>query len=221
MAKSHFVMNLFLWKNTFLNRLSLIIVNYFPVFAVATTGSISKAIIFIDASNLYHSLKRSFGSAKINFNTFCEYISQGQEIIQINYYAAALNQNDSPEEYKSQQKFFNYLRKNPKVRIFLGRLERRDNTLIEKGVDVKLAVDLVLSAYERDYDIAILVSNDADFVPAIIAAQKLGKRIKHISFPKRASYHLMQACDEVFTVKSNKSFSASDANDKKKFGTEL
>ena len=37
----------------------------------------------------------------------------------------------------------------------------------EKGVDVKLAVNLLLDAIFDKYDVALLISSDADYVPAI------------------------------------------------------
>ena len=43
----------------------------------------------------------------------------------------------------------------------------------EKGVDVSLAIDLVEATHEKRYDVAIIVSQDSDFGPAI----DLSKRI--------------------------------------------
>lgn len=37
----------------------------------------------------------------------------------------------------------------------------------EKGIDVKLATDLIVGAIDNRYDSAIVVSSDADLVPAI------------------------------------------------------
>ena len=45
----------------------------------------------------------------------------------------------------------------------------------EKGVDVSIAVDLVELTYEQMYEVAIIVSQDWDFGPAI----RLAKRIAH------------------------------------------
>jgi len=47
----------------------------------------------------------------------------------------------------------------------------------EKGVDVFLACDLVDLARRDVYDIAYLVSGDADFVPAVTIARSVGKRV--------------------------------------------
>ena len=45
----------------------------------------------------------------------------------------------------------------------------------EKGVDVSLALDLVRATYEQRYDVAIIVSQDADFGPAIRLAKEIAQ----------------------------------------------
>jgi len=45
----------------------------------------------------------------------------------------------------------------------------------EKGVDVSLAVDLVQMTYEEAYDVAIIVSQDWDFGPAVRLAKQVAK----------------------------------------------
>ena len=44
----------------------------------------------------------------------------------------------------------------------------------EKGVDVALAVDFVVMAVTRSYEVGILVSTDTDLVPALEAVVRLG-----------------------------------------------
>ena len=46
---------------------------------------------------------------------------------------------------------------------------------VEKKVDVAIAVDVVRMAYEDEYDVAYLLSADADYVTAVREAQRLGK----------------------------------------------
>ena len=43
----------------------------------------------------------------------------------------------------------------------------------EKGVDVSLALDLVQAIYEQRYEVAIIVSQDADFGPAVLLAKNI------------------------------------------------
>lgn len=45
----------------------------------------------------------------------------------------------------------------------------------EKGVDVSLSLDLVRATYEQQYDVAILVSQDSDFGPAVKLAKEIAR----------------------------------------------
>lgn len=62
-----------------------------------------------------------------------------------------------------------------------GQLEELGNMpvpdYVEKKVDVAIAVDLVRMAYEDRYDVAYLLSADADYVTAVKEAQRLGKTV--------------------------------------------
>lgn len=53
----------------------------------------------------------------------------------------------------------------------------------EKGIDVKLATDLIVGAVDNKYDTAIVVSSDSDLVPAIDWIRKRKKRrVEYIGF---------------------------------------
>lgn len=62
----------------------------------------------------------------------------------------------------------------------------------EKGVDVNLAVDLLVGAYEKQYDIAILISSDTDLIPAIEKVKILKKEIEYIGFAHKPSLALQK-----------------------------
>lgn len=57
------------------------------------------------------------------------------------------------------------------------RSDREPSHYMEKGVDVALASRMVLGAATNSYDIAVLVSGDGDFLPAIKIVKELGKKI--------------------------------------------
>jgi uncharacterized LabA/DUF88 family protein len=65
----------------------------------------------------------------------------------------------------------------------------------EKGVDVKLAVHLILDALNDKYDAALLFSNDADYCPAIKhIVTIIGKEIIYCHFPTSKTNDLIQTC---------------------------
>jgi len=57
------------------------------------------------------------------------------------------------------------------------------NTVREKGIDVKIATDMIAGAVDDKYDTAIIVSSDTDLVPAIDWIRKrCNKRVEYIGF---------------------------------------
>lgn len=171
-----------------------------------------KVMVFIDGSNFYHGLHRTFGKANVEYRKLGELIAGQRELVQVYYYTAPANQNMGMTNYINQQRFFEHLRRTPKVTLKLGRFLRRVNefnvvcpnpdcgeeftwtidTYVEKGVDVYLAVEMIRFAYEELYDIGILISADGDLTKAVEVAQLLGKRIENIAFKKQKSFHLMK-----------------------------
>lgn len=53
---------------------------------------------------------------------------------------------------------------------------------VEKGVDTSIAIELFHYALDNLYDIAVLISSDEDFVPAIEYIQRRGNRIIQAHF---------------------------------------
>ncbi len=53
----------------------------------------------------------------------------------------------------------------------------------EKGIDVKIATDLIVGAVDDQYDTAILVSSDADLIPAIDwIRRRYNKKVEYVGF---------------------------------------
>jgi len=157
-----------------------------------------------------------------------------EELKRIKYFTAPVNQQECPEIYAGQQRFFNKLRKTPLLDIVLGKLVRRklnrinidcptcniqkaeelqcpkcDNKVLlsntyktsEKGVDVNLAIHLLLDALGDKYDVALLFSSDADFCPAIrYILKELGKEVIYCRFPFLKTSELLQCCSETRVI---------------------
>jgi uncharacterized LabA/DUF88 family protein len=51
----------------------------------------------------------------------------------------------------------------------------RGKNVEAKGVDIRLATDVLSHAFLDNYDVAVLVTNDGDFVPVVEAIKRLGK----------------------------------------------
>ncbi len=57
----------------------------------------------------------------------------------------------------------------------------------EKGVDVRMATDMISLAWVDNYDIAVLVSSDRDFVPVAEFLQTRGIKVIHGAFPPQGA----------------------------------
>src|SRR3546814_20173101 len=76
-----------------------------------------------------------------------------------------------------QEKFLSSLYDTPYLEVKLGIWKQRGGTMVEKGVDVMLATDLVTRAYRDHYDTAIVVSGEADFYLALQAVKDAGQQV--------------------------------------------
>lgn len=74
------------------------------------------------------------------------------------------------------------------------RLERK----VEKGVDTALVTDLITTSMDALHDRAVIVTADADFVPAVTYLQNRGKKVTHLYFQPLGA-ELRNACwDHLF-----------------------
>lgn len=57
------------------------------------------------------------------------------------------------------------------------------NQFREKGIDVKIATDLIVGAVDKQYDEAIILSSDTDLIPAIDwVRNRCGKKVEYVGF---------------------------------------
>ncbi len=65
---------------------------------------------------------------------------------------------------------------------------------VEKGVDTRIVTDLFSGAINNSYDVAILISNDSDFCPAVATIQeRLDKQIIHVGY-RRGGDEIRASC---------------------------
>lgn len=163
-----------------------------------------RVMIFIDGSNLYHSLSNIFGRSDLDFVRFCEKLLRGRRLIRIYYYNAPVDQAKEPERYRHQQKFFHSMRRTPQLELRLGRLIYRGWPQVppyEKGIDVKLATDMIVHSFRDNYDTAILVSGDNDFADALQAVKDHGRQAEVALFGgTRTSQHLRDVADKTIEL---------------------
>jgi uncharacterized LabA/DUF88 family protein len=163
-----------------------------------------RVMVFIDGSNLYHVLSQSCGRHDLQFDKFALKLANGRKLQRIYYYNIRQESDSNPNVGVEQAKFLESLYDTPYVEVRLGIWKQRGDIMVEKGVDVMLATDLVTNAYKDHYDTAIVVSGDADFYPALQAVKDVGKHIEVAAFDMNLSAESARVADVV--VKFNKTY---------------
>jgi uncharacterized LabA/DUF88 family protein len=140
--------------------------------------STKRTISFIDGQNLYHSVRESFGYTYPNYDVVClsrEICGQkGWELNQVRFYTGVPDQKDDP----FWSFFWNHKLAMPgrqKVFIFSRPLRYRNHLVKlldgsehiflageEKGIDVRIAIDIIRMAHHKEYDVALILSQDQD-----------------------------------------------------------
>lgn len=152
--------------------------------------------IFIDGSNLYHSLEENCGRADLDFGAFARKLVGDRHLYRIYYYNILQDTEKKGQAYQDQQKFFSSLYKIPYLEVRLGTSKYRGEVMVEKGVDIMLATDLLQFAWQGVYGTAILVTGDGDFTYAAQAVKNFGKYVEIAAFPSNLSWDLAQVADD-------------------------
>lgn len=179
-----------------------------PRISVSSGRTVSdKVMIFIDGSNLYHSVRSVHGRTDLNFASFSQQLAAGRQLLRTYYYNAAVDQAKEPQRYSNQQRFFDSLRRVPRFEVKLGTLVYRNFPQVppyEKGIDVRLATDMLTHAFRQNYDVAILVSGDNDFADAVQAVKDLGRTVEIALFGNPgSSRRLRDVADNVIALDAN------------------
>lgn len=163
---------------------------------MTTSSKQNRIFILIDGSNFYHRLKelKIKNQLRFDFAGFIKFLTGKDELIRACYYVGVIrtekNNPKSLKLFKEQRKLFSSLEKQ-KVEVYRGYILKSDD-YHEKGVDVKIAIDILIGAYENLYDKVILLSSDTDLLPAIQKAVEIGKTIQYVGFSHKPSFALIR-----------------------------
>lgn len=70
---------------------------------------------------------------------------------------------------------------------------------VEKGVDAQIVTDMLTLAWHDAYDVAVLVSSDADFIPAVHRIQERGLKVINAAWRSKG-HDLKAACWGSFDI---------------------
>ncbi|MCY3019370.1 MAG: NYN domain-containing protein [Planctomycetota bacterium] len=137
-----------------------------------------RAAVFVDGQNLYHCVKETFGYTYPNYSfpplalRICR--QNGWEAKLIHFYSGVPDAADDPHWHTF---WANKLRSMgwQGVKVFSRPLRYRNETIViggaqhtvrvarEKGIDVRMAIDIIRLALRKEYDVALIFSQDQDF----------------------------------------------------------
>lgn len=146
-----------------------------------------RVMIFIDGSNLFYSARCMGSDFRIDYLKLVERLKDGRDLVRTHYYAST-----KVPPIDKQTAFYDRLR-DYGIKTTIKPL-RNDR---EKGIDVALVTDLLINAYEKNMDVAVVVSGDQDFIDAIREVQRKGIQVEIGSFRDGFSKELQRSVDKV------------------------
>ena len=135
--------------------------------------------IFIDGPNLYGDARRLTGEGRLDIPALVSWIAAGREIAEASFWTGQLDQSVNPAAYAGQRRLFARIERDvPNARIGRATLKQRGRGWVEKGVDVGVAMDLVLGAADDRWDAGVVVSGDGDLARSGGFVRAVGKRFE-------------------------------------------
>jgi uncharacterized LabA/DUF88 family protein len=163
-----------------------------------TTTSEPRVVVFIDEANVYHDARRAFHAAgspapcgQVKPMRYAELIASRQplgsagdrRLTEARVYTGRPSQKHDPGSYAAHRRQIDAWEKagvTVKTRTLRYPQDWPTVRPRQKGVDVQIAIDMVLMAVNRELDVAILASTDTDLRPAVEALHALPAEIRPV-----------------------------------------
>jgi uncharacterized LabA/DUF88 family protein len=156
----------------------------------------NKVMVFVDGSNLFWSLHRM--DLRIDHFKLVSKLVGDRFLVRPYFYSSV-----SVPPNQSQVRFHQALRYQGftvVTRPLKSRQIDGKTIYFEKGLDVALATDMLVSAFRSHYDTAILVSGDDDFASIVDMVKQFGKRVEVAAFSFAISSGLKTMADKFIAL---------------------
>jgi uncharacterized LabA/DUF88 family protein len=141
--------------------------------------------MFIDVANIYYAARGQ--DVDVDYVALLKHATKGRDLIRAYAYSGLDPENEN------QRKFIDFLSKNG-YKVVTKDIRKFGDGRVKANLDIELVVDLFRLSDRMD--IAVIVSGDGDFAPAIRALQDTGVRCEVISFKPNTSSDLIAVADE-------------------------
>jgi len=143
----------------------------------------NNTMIFIDYGNLYHNAKEL--KFEVDYGKLISLLGKNKNVIKATMYMGVIYPIKGPKIG-----WMRSLKRKYEIDVKYKYLQETPKGLKEKGVDVLLAIDMLINAFENNYDIAVLLSGDSDFIPAVEKIQALNKKVELWCFKDSVAWQL-------------------------------
>lgn len=165
---------------------------------------------FIDGGHLRSGVTQILGmdENKINFQRLGDLIHQAgtfggiiANVRRMYYYDAIVAKEDDEGRYEAQSALFDKIERVNLYEVRLGRLIPNAKTKAgnerpkQKGVDVLMAIDMLTKAYRDQFEVAVFLGGDDDFLDLIKAVKDSGKNVVGMYFPEKTSDRMVKCFD--------------------------
>ena len=120
--------------------------------------------VFVDVANIFYAAKAA--GVDIDYVTLLKSASAGRDLVRAYAYTGLDPDNEN------QRNFHDFLRRS-NYKVVSKDIRKYGDGKVKANLDIELVVDMMKTA--RNLDIAIVVSGDGDFAPAIRAVQEHGR----------------------------------------------
>lgn len=155
--------------------------------------------MFIDGNNLYHNLRgMQLKPSLLDFYKLSKIVCGhfGCKYNGSRYYNSVPAVVEDRKVYHKHMDFLFNVGKLPRFKVLTRKLQNCKGVVREKGIDVMIAVDMLnLSVIEKECDCCILISGDADFVPASQIIKHHEKAVFSAFIPRGYSWELRKKLD--------------------------
>jgi uncharacterized LabA/DUF88 family protein len=150
--------------------------------------SFERAMVFIDGSNIFPDIRES----KLKIPSFYKLGAMtvgSRQLARVYVYTSQVKL-EAAKQLHGEDCFSG-------CRVVLGdSVPLPNGSHREKGVDALLVADLVYHAAMKNFQYAVLISNDSDFAVALKRVEDFGCRTGLVSVIKKATQRLIEACDD-------------------------
>ena len=145
--------------------------------------------MFVDVANMYYAARGQ--DVDVDYVALLKHATKGRDLIRAYAYTGLDPENEN------QRKFIDFLAKNG-YKPVVKDIRKFGDGRMKANLDIELVVDLFRLADRMD--IAVIVSGDGDFAPAIRALQDKGVRAEVISFKPNTSSDLIAVADDFMDI---------------------